>query len=136
MKHSKGGIILFCLTVALSGCSSPPEPVAVKWDTYPTAVNSTLPQWQENHVVVTSPGVTGEWSKRLQDFKGDNGRYSPDVYYAVAHSTRIVVTSNSGSAWFYAKTWLQTHGARVPIEFNRQFDCLTCTVDVYLSRGN
>ncbi|CNM04149.1 cag pathogenicity island Cag12 family protein [Yersinia pseudotuberculosis] len=121
----------------LAGCSSPPEPMAVKWDATPTTVNSTLPLWQENHVVVHSPDVVGSWSKRITDFQGDNGSYGPDFYYAVVHSTRIVVASNSSSAWFNTKAWLQLHGATAPIEFNRKLDCLTCnTVDVYLSRSD
>jgi Cag pathogenicity island protein Cag12 len=128
--------VLYFLTVALSGCSSsPPEPVAVKWDAPTAVVNSTLPEWQENNVVVPSPGVAGNWSKRITDFQGDSGSYGPDFYYAVAHSTRIVVVSNSGAAWFEAKEWLRAHGATGPIEFTRQMACLTCNrVDVYLSR--
>ncbi|CNI07712.1 Uncharacterised protein [Yersinia kristensenii] len=124
-----------CLMLILAGCSSPPEPVAVNWDATPTTVNSTLPQWQENNIVVRSPNLTGEWSKRITDFQGDRGTYGSEFYYAVAHSTRIVVASNSSTAWFNTKAWLQMHGAVAPIEFNRRLGCLTCnTVDVYLSR--
>lgn len=128
--------VFLCLTVALSGCSSsPPEPVAVKWEAPTAVVNSTLPEWQANQVVVPSPGVAGNWSKRITDFQGDRGSYAPDFYYAVAHSTRIVVASDSSGAWFEAKAWLRAHGATAPIEFNRQLTCLTCNrVDVYLTR--
>lgn len=135
-------IVFFGLTLALTGCSSPPEPAAVKWGATPTVVNSTVPWWQANNVVVQSPNVTGEWSLKFASFKGDYGNYGPEVYYAVAHSTRIVVVSGSGTAWLNAKKWLQAHGATATIEFKRKRDCLTkyiptCnTVDVYLSRTN
>lgn len=129
--------VFICLTLALAGCSSPPEPVAVKWDDPPTTINNTLPQWQENKSVVRSPNVEGEWSLRLAGFKGDSGTYGPDFYYAVAHSNRIVVVSSSGTAWFKTKAWLQAHGATSTIEFYRKNSCLTCTVvDVYLSRSH
>lgn len=135
MKPFSSRMAAVCLTVALAGCSSPPEPVAVGWEAPPTALNSTLPQWQENGVVVRSPEVNGNWSLRLADFDGGNGRYGPDVYYAVAHSSRIVVITNSSGAWFATKAWLQAHGATATIEFSRQLACLTCNrVDVYLTR--
>lgn len=128
--------VFICLMLTLSGCSSPPEPVAVKWDATPTTVNSSLPQWQENNSVVRSPNVEGEWSLRLTGFKGDSGTYGPEFYYAVAHSNRIVVVSSSGTAWFKTKAWLQAHGATATIEFYQKNSCSTCTVvDVYLSHS-
>ncbi|HHQ9522456.1 hypothetical protein HRD68_00155 (plasmid) [Yersinia massiliensis] len=136
MKHFSPLVAAACLTLALAGCSSPPEPVAVKWEAAPTAINSTLPQWRENNVVVQSPNVEGKWSLRLVGFKGDSGSYGPEFYYAVAHSNRIVVVSSSGSAWFKTKTWLQSHGATATIEFYSKQRCSTCSVvDIYLSRS-
>ncbi len=123
------------MTLLLAGCSSPPEPVAVKWGRPATAMNSTLPQWKENNSVVRAPGRQGEWSMTLRDFQGASGRHGPDVYYAIAHASRIVVASNNSTAWFNTRDWLKAQGAAVPVEFIRKPGCLSCTtVDVSLSR--
>lgn len=137
MKHVSPTRVAFCLTLALTGCASPPEPVAVQWENTHRTVNSAIPRWQENNRVVPSPRVAGEWTLKAVDFKGDDGQYDADFYYAVAHANRIVVASHQGEAWFSARDWLQAHGATPVIEYRDKTDCLRCdTVDVTLSRIN
>ncbi|MDA8510286.1 cag pathogenicity island Cag12 family protein [Klebsiella pneumoniae] len=41
-----------------------------------------------------------------------NTIWTPAVFYAVAHSTRIVVTAQSGTDFFNAKNWLRQNGAK------------------------
>jgi len=104
----------------ISGCSSPPPPEPVEWDKETQATNTALPSWQANDLIIPSPVVTGSWFKTLYSFTGDEGSYGIDVYYAVPHSHRIVVSASRTSDYFAAKTWLRQHGAKGVIEYQHK----------------
>ena len=128
-------ILTIVIMLVIVGCSSPPPPPEVNWKDKPKALDTTLPQWQENDVIVASENVSGHWIKKLNDFQGNNGHYATDVYYAVAHSTTILVSSSSKGDYFAAKNWLRAHGAKGVIRYQSKNDCLTSTqVDIYFSR--
>lgn len=119
----------------LVGCSSPPPPSEVNWNGEAQALNTTLPQWQENNVIVTAPVVAGNWSRVLYDFQGDRETYTPDVFYAVAHSSAVLVAASPKGDYFAAKSWLRQHGAKGVIRYQSKNDCLVCSsVDIYLMR--
>lgn len=123
------------LVLLLAGCSSPPPPTPVAWEKPAAPMNSTLPQWSDNNVTVTAPAVTGRWSTVLYAFNDSDTAYSPAVYYAVAHSPRIVVATSGGASFFTAKHWLRKHGAKGVIQYQPTIRCLTChETDVYLAR--
>ncbi|MBG6243192.1 MAG: hypothetical protein EKE20_15865, partial [Candidatus Symbiopectobacterium sp. Dall1.0] len=69
--------------VLLTGCSSPPPPPPVNWSGSTIEINSTMPDWKENNVVIPSPVITGHWAKAIYDFDGEKGHYLPDDYFAV-----------------------------------------------------
>lgn len=48
------------LAAIVTGCSSPPPPVPVKWDKTAAPLNTRLPQWSDNNVIVPSPTVNGK----------------------------------------------------------------------------
>lgn len=134
MKHFKPLVALSALLV-LAGCSSPPEPAAVEWDKPLSPTNGTLPLWQENAVVTPSPVVSGQWSRVIMDFQDDGRVWTPDVWYAVAHSPRVAVSAPDATAFFAAKAWLRQHGAQGLISYRPKTHCLTCnTTDIYFSR--
>lgn len=119
----------------LSGCSSPPPPPPVEWEKPAAPMNSTLPQWSDTNITVTASAVTGRWSTVLYAFNESETVYTPEVYYAVAHSPRIVVATPGGASFFTAKNWLRKHGAKGVIQYRPKIRCLACyETDVYLSR--
>ena len=123
------------LVLLLAGCSSPPPPIPVEWEKPAAPMNGTLPQWSDNNVTVTAPAVSGRWSTVLYAFNGSETVYTPEVYYAVAHSPRIVVATPDGASFFTAKNWLRKHGAKGVIQYQSKIRCLACyETDVYLSR--
>ena len=123
------------LVLLLVGCSSPPPPPEVNWNGEAQALNTTLPQWQENNVIVPAPVVAGNWSRVLYGFQGDRETYTPDVFYAVAHSSAVLVAASPKGDYFAAKSWLRQHGAKGVIRYQSKNDCLTCnSVDIYLIR--
>lgn len=126
---------IFIFPFILSACSSPPEPQAVNWSAKAELLNNTLPEWNKSGSVNTSANVDGKWIKTIKGFD-INKPFGIGVYYAVAHSTRIIVKTNSSQRWFDTKTWLRSHGANGVIDFEYAKGCMTCnTVDVSLSRG-
>ncbi|EMC4380599.1 Cag pathogenicity island protein Cag12, partial [Cronobacter sakazakii] len=42
------------ITSLLCGCSSPPPPVPVEWEKPANPVNSTMPQWDDNSIIIPS----------------------------------------------------------------------------------
>ncbi|GCZ01993.1 hypothetical protein HmCmsJML134_04324 [Escherichia coli] len=40
------------LAAIVTGCSSPPPPVPVEWDKAAAPLNTRLPQWRDNNVIV------------------------------------------------------------------------------------
>ncbi|HGW3516043.1 TPA: Cag pathogenicity island protein Cag12, partial [Klebsiella pneumoniae] len=40
------------LAAIVTGCSSPPPPVPVEWDKAADPLNTSLPQWSDNNVIV------------------------------------------------------------------------------------
>ncbi|EAS3781439.1 Cag pathogenicity island protein Cag12 [Salmonella enterica] len=97
--------------------------------------NTRLPQWSDNNVIVPSPTVNGKWTSSISAQSFHDTIWSPSVFYTVAHSTRIVVTAQSGADFFNAKNWLRQNGAKGVIEYQPLFNCLTCReTTIYLSR--
>jgi hypothetical protein len=130
MKHFNK-IIGGGIAALVSGCSSPPLPPSVEWTGQANEINTTLPEWKENSVVVPSASVTGSWSKVITGF-GEDNPYQVDVFYAVAHSPKIVVSTNSSDRYFSTKDWLRSHGARGTIAFSPRKMCLSCqSTDIY-----
>jgi hypothetical protein len=68
-----------------------------------TPLNTSLPQWSDNNVIVPSPTVNGKWTSSISAQSFYDTIWTPAVFYAVAHSTRIVVTAQSGTDFFNAK---------------------------------
>ena len=82
------------LAAIVTGCSSPPPPVPVEWDKAAAPLNTSLPQWSDNNVIVPSPTVNGKWTSSISAQSFYDTIWTPAVFYAVAHSTRIVVLHN------------------------------------------
>lgn len=97
-------IKVIMLAAIVTGCSSPPPPVPVEWDKAAAPLNTSLPQWSDNNVIVPSPTVNGKWTSSISAQSFYDTTWTPAVFYAVAHSTRIVVTAQSGTDFFNAKT--------------------------------
>ncbi|ENQ6875311.1 Cag pathogenicity island protein Cag12 [Salmonella enterica] len=114
------------LAFVIAGCSSPPPPTPVEWDKKDNAMNSTLPQWGDNHVIVPAETVKGKWTTMIHAVDFNEVVWTPAVYYAVAHSTRVVITAPSSEDYFNTKAWLRQHGAKGVIEYQPLFNCLAC----------
>lgn len=126
--------LLIGALLVISGCSSPPEPPAVKWDKPLSPTNSQLPLWQKNHVVTPSSVITGHWMRVITDFHVGQ-IWLPDSWYTVVHSTQIAVAAKDGTTFFTAKNWLRQHGATGLITYRPKIPCLTCnTTDLYFYR--
>ncbi|RRE25070.1 Cag pathogenicity island protein Cag12 [Klebsiella pneumoniae] len=119
----------------ITGCSSPPPPVPVAWDKAAEPLNTRLPQWRDNNVTVPSPTVNGKWTLSVSTHSFHDTTWTPAVFYAAAHSTRIVVSAQSGTDFFNARNWLRQNGAKGVIEYQPVFNCLTCReTTIYFSR--
>ncbi|ENQ8930918.1 Cag pathogenicity island protein Cag12 [Salmonella enterica] len=119
--------------IFLSGCSSPPPPTPIEWDKT-QSLNTGIPEWHENNLIIPSDTVSGRWMKILNNFKGDEGNYDISVYYAIAHSP-VIVVHTSGGAFFKTKEWLRKHGAKGVIQYHPVTDCMLCTnTSIYFSR--
>ena len=123
------------LAAIITGCSSPPPPVPVAWDKAAEPLNTRLPQWRDNNVTVPSPTVSGKWTLSVSTHSFHDTTWTPAVFYAAAHSTRIVVSAQSGTDFFNARNWLRQNGAKGVIEYQPVFNCLTCReTTIYFSR--
>lgn len=123
------------LAAIITGCSSPPPPVPVAWDKAAEPLNTRLPQWRDNNVTVPSPTVNGKWTLSVSTHSFHDTTWTPAVFYAAAHSTRIVVSAQSGTDFFNARNWLCQNGAKGVIEYQPVFNCLTCReTTIYFSR--
>ena len=123
------------LAAIITGCSSPPPPVPVAWDKAAEPLNTRLPQWRDNNVTVPSPTVNGKWTLSVSTHSFHDTTWTPAVFYAAAHSTRIVVSAQSGTDFFNARNWLRENGAKGVIEYQPVFNCLTCReTTIYFSR--
>ncbi|MDH8441066.1 cag pathogenicity island Cag12 family protein [Klebsiella pneumoniae] len=123
------------LAAIITGCSSPPPPVPVAWDKAAEPLNTRLPQWRDNNVTVPSPTVNGKWTLSVSTHSFHDTTWTPAVFYAAAHSTRIVVSAQSGTDFFNARNWLRQNGAKGVIEYQPVFNCLTCReITIYFSR--
>ncbi|WGM08744.1 TcpQ domain-containing protein [Arsenophonus nasoniae] len=128
-------IVLTVGGMMLAGCSSPPPPPPVNWSGSAIEINSTMPDWKENNVVIPSPIITGHWAKAIYDFDGEKGNYLPDDYFAVAHANQIVVLTQTSAGYFNAKRWLRTHGAKGVIDYQVKQGCIGCSeTDIYFYR--
>ena len=123
------------LAAIITGCSSPPPPVPVAWDKAAEPLNTRLPQWRDNNVTVPSPTVNGKWTLSVSTHSFHDTTWTPAVFYAAAHSTRIVVSAQSGTDFFNARNWLRQNGAKGFIEYQPVFNCLSCReTTIYFSR--
>ncbi|EEB2532074.1 Cag pathogenicity island protein Cag12 [Salmonella enterica] len=123
------------ITSLLCGCSSPPPPVPVEWDKPSTSVNITMPQWDDNNIIIPSREVNGKWSAVIRATNFDDTLWTPAVFYAAAHSPRIVISTPSGDNFFKAKSWLRQHGAKGVIEYQPALNCIACSeTSIYFSR--
>ncbi|HBS3655435.1 TPA: cag pathogenicity island Cag12 family protein [Klebsiella pneumoniae] len=123
------------LAAIITECSSPPPPVPVAWDKAAEPLNTRLPQWRDNNVTVPSPTVNGKWTLSVSTHSFHDTTWTPAVFYAAAHSTRIVVSAQSGTDFFNARNWLRQNGAKGVIEYQPVFNCLTCReTTIYFSR--
>ncbi|EBA4960435.1 cag pathogenicity island Cag12 family protein [Salmonella enterica] len=117
---------LLLLIAIITGCSSPPPPAPVEWDEPAQPLNNRMPQWNDNNVIVPSSVINGRWSSSISAYNFEDSIWTPDVFYAIAHSSRIVVTSQTGRDFFNTKNWLRRNGAKGIIEYQPVFNCLTC----------
>ncbi|EAQ6188074.1 Cag pathogenicity island protein Cag12 [Salmonella enterica] len=123
------------ITLLLCGCSSPPPPVPVEWEKPGNSVNSTMPQWNDNSIIIPSREVNGKWSAVIRATDFDDMLWTPAVFYAAAHSPRIVISTPSGDNFFKAKSWLRQHGAKGVIEYQPALNCIACSeTSIYFSR--
>lgn len=128
-------IVLTVGGMMLAGCSSPPPPPPVNWSGTAIEINSTMPDWKENNVVIPSPVIMGHWAKAIYAFDGEKGNYLPDDYFAVTHANQIVVLSQTSEGYFNAKRWLITHGAKGVIDYQVKQGCIGCSeTDIYFYR--
>lgn len=118
-------LYLAALAALLAGCSSPPEPVHVEWDTPAQQMNTGLPHWEPNNAVIPSPVVTGHWSQHIARFNPDM-LFTPAVWYAVAHSSQAIVSAPDSERYFAAKAWLRNGGYKGIIQFRPQSNCFNC----------
>ncbi|MFA9685455.1 cag pathogenicity island Cag12 family protein [Klebsiella pneumoniae] len=58
-------IKVIMLAAIVTGCSSPPPPVPVDWDKAAAPLNTSLPQWSDNNVMVPSPTVNSKWTSSI-----------------------------------------------------------------------
>ena len=116
--------IVFCFTtvavVALSGCSSPPQPAAVDFDQKPHVVNTSLPRLAVTNEVIKSAQANGPWSLTLADFQGDQRSYDTAFYYALAHADLIELDTHTLADAARTQQWLLQHGATAPIRANQK----------------
>lgn len=118
-------LYLTALATLLIGCSSPPEPLPVEWDKPAAQINTGLPRWSPNNVIIPSPAVTGQWSQHIPHFNPDN-IFTPAVWYAAAHSSEAIVSAPNSESYFMAKTWLRHGGYTGLVAFRPKSDCLNC----------
>ncbi|WP_158380150.1 cag pathogenicity island Cag12 family protein [Candidatus Williamhamiltonella defendens] len=87
----------------LAVCSVPIPTLTVNWSGSSVEINSTIPDWKENYVVIPLPVITGHWIKAMYDFEGEKGNYLPGDYFAVTHANQIVVLSQISKGYLNAK---------------------------------
>ncbi|EOW6430982.1 cag pathogenicity island Cag12 family protein [Cronobacter turicensis] len=127
-------IKMLLFSLVLSGCASPPPPVPVEWNKPGQSVNTGLPQWRDNQAIISSPVVKDNWLLSIHARNFNETRWTPAVFYAVAHSARIVVAAPTDADFFTAKNWLGRYGAKGVIEYQSVTGCLTCSdTHIYFS---
>lgn len=127
--------IILLSALFIASCSSPPEPPKVDWKGKPEVMNSQLPDWKATQGVIKSDKVTGRWSQVLRGFTPENRLYNDAVFYAVAHSDRIVIETSDSGAYFTAKAWLREHGATGVIEYKPLYSAwVGRTTNIYVQR--
>ena len=129
--------ILMISILVLTACSSPPEPPQVEWEKTPEVMNTQIMNWKPTSGVIKSDNINSSWSKVLPGFKPENRLYDDSVFYAVAHSEKIVVRTSSFDSYWSAKDWLRKNGATGVIEYQPLKRWLNNDyVEIYLSRIN
>lgn len=114
------------IALLVIGCSSPPEPAKIEWSNPPTTINEKVPRWQNNHIIVPAQNIVGQkWSMIASNFNL-NAIQTTEVYYAIAHASRIVIKTSTNNQYLEIKRWLLTHGAVGKIELEIKNPCLLC----------
>jgi len=122
--------------VFLSACSSPPEPPQVDWKKNPETMNSQLPQWNATYEVIKADRITSSWADEIRNFKPENRNYDAAVFYAVAHSSIIIVETSNSDDFFTTKNWLRSNGAYGLIQYRYRSSGLGIqSVSVYFQRS-
>lgn len=109
--------LLLLISFLAGACSSPPEAPQVDWDRKGDVMNSELMTWQPTEQVIKSGAVSGHWQQKIENFRPENRLYNDDVFYAVAHSERVIVETAGADSFFTAKNWLRRNGAQGVIEY-------------------
>ncbi|EJJ8281093.1 conjugal transfer protein [Salmonella enterica] len=126
---------LLLLSIFLLGaCSSPPEAPKVDWDKKEDVMNTQLMAWSSTDHVLKSDVVNGHWQQKITGFVPENRFYNDAVFYAVAHSKRVVVETSGSTDFFNAKAWLRKNGAEGVIEYRSNKPCVMCTTTLYLEK--
>lgn len=125
---------LFVFLWLLTGCSSPPQAPQIDWDDKREVMNTQLMAWTPTNDVIKSEETTGHWAKKIVQFIPENRLYDDAVFYAVAHSTRIMVETSGATEFFKATDWLRKNGAKGVIEFHSNKLCASCGTTLYLER--
>ncbi|EED2840856.1 conjugal transfer protein [Salmonella enterica subsp. enterica serovar Oranienburg] len=129
-------MLMVCI-LFLSACSFPPEPPQVEWEKRPEVMNTQIMNWTPTSGVIKSGNISSSWSKVLSGFRPENRLYDDSVFYAVAHSEKIVVRTSSFGGYWTAKNWLRRNGATGVIEYQPLKRLLNNDyVEIYLSRMN
>ena len=113
-------LLVTALMFGLTGCSSPPKPVAVDFKTVPEAVNPHLPRLLFTKGSFTSARAEGPWSLESKGFKGDKGSYDAAFYYALIHADLIELDFQDATKGEHARQWLMRHGATATIQAKAQ----------------
>ncbi|EPE3084601.1 cag pathogenicity island Cag12 family protein [Morganella morganii] len=126
--------ILLLSIFLLGACSSPPEAPKVDWDEKGDVMNTQLMNWSPTDKVIKSDKTIGNWSWKIRNFIPENRFYHDDVFYAIAHSKRVVVETTGSTDFFNAKAWLRKNGAEGVIEYRSNKPCVMCTTTLYLEK--
>lgn len=121
--------LIVCTGIILSGCSSPPTPVQPNWNKSGININTALPQWSKNTLILPSDKIEGHWSKIIV-FHAD-ANYPSYVSYLIAHSERVVVNASTAKHYFDVKSLLRKNGYLGLITFKYNLNgCFLCTKTV------
>ncbi|WP_407228289.1 hypothetical protein [Escherichia coli] len=95
---------------------------------------NSVPDWQPTNQVVKSDKVTSTWMKVITNFSPENRLYDDSVFYAVAHSSVIIVeTTNGGDFSLQNGFEIMAHMALFSIDINLM--ALVFVQPIYFEKG-